>query len=153
MSLHSLLLTYWNSRYAERQRERDHQIQLLELENQRIREAEVCSSCEALKLELSRLHDQNNELIAGILQKPTEEARIDTTELKPIKPKSVPWGIRRQMLETEDRAKAKILRDQAKERQQTVAEAKPTLVINAAALNEPTSVSELERELGVSNGN
>ena len=40
---------------------------------------------------------------------------IDDTQPEAIKNKNVPWHVRRQMLETEDRKKAELLRAKAKE--------------------------------------
>jgi hypothetical protein len=145
-SITAIIQIWYDKRSEERQREREHEIALRELENQQIREAETCTSCEALKLELARLHDQNNSLIAGILHKPTEEQPIDTTELKPIKPRSMPWGVRRGLLEEADRNKAKILREQQRESQQTT----PAVTFSPVA---SASIDELEKELGVINGN
>lgn len=118
------------------------------------RDLNVCQSCEALKLEMARLHDQNNELISS-LTKPInqQEAKVDTSELKPISPRSMPWGVRRQMLEAEDRAKAKIMRDQQKERQEAVAaNAKTELAPVMANVTGADELTELEKELGVVNG-
>src|SRR6185295_15381394 len=73
------------------------------------RESKVCDSCEILKIEIERLRLENQKLLDRILEKPTVETRIDTNDLKPIAPKNISWNVRRQMLESEDRAKAKLM--------------------------------------------
>ena len=69
-----------------------------------------------------------------------ESAAIATTEFKPILPKYIPWGVKKQMLEAESRAQAKILREKEKE----IKEAEKPLTES-----KPLSVEEIEEELGV----
>ena len=78
-------------------------------------ESRICLSCETLKLELERLRRENDKLLEALLRKPTEESKpIDTSNLIPIKPTNVPWAVRRQILEREDRAAAKLMQVAAK---------------------------------------
>jgi len=96
-------------------------------------ESEICDSCEILKLEIERLRNENDKLLNRILREPEPEKTIDTRDLKPIKrSSSIAWNIRRQMLEAEDREKAKIIRD---------------MELNQAQKSQ--SVEEIEKELGV----
>ena len=97
---------------------------------ERVRQVEICESCETLKMQLSIANQTNEKLLERIFNKPVEAPPIDTSELKPINQhKAIPWNTRRQMLEAEDRATAKILREQAK--------------------SEETKIEDLEKELGV----
>src|SRR6266850_2663934 len=73
----------------------------------------ICHSCEVLQMELERLRQENNRLLEYILQKPEPEQRINTEELKMVMPKSLPWKARKQMLENEDREKAKLIKQQS----------------------------------------
>jgi hypothetical protein len=131
-------------RAQEREFERAHEIELIRLENERIQESSICQSCEALKLEIARLHDQNNKLVEGILHKPEAETvqQQPLSELGPKKGQKIPWAVRRQMLETEDRAQARII---AERKKQAEAEAKFDPAITQ-------SITSLEEELGVVNG-
>ena len=68
-------------------------------------------------MELERLRLENDKLLNAILEKPkvVEEKQIDTSELKPIMPgKHLPWAMRRQMLEAEDREKARLMKEAPK---------------------------------------
>ena len=85
-----------------------------------------CESCETLKLQLSIVNQTNKDLLSRIMEKPVIEEKIDTTELKPITRGALPWNSRRQMLEAEDRDKAKKLKQ-----------------------NESVSIEELEKQLDI----
>ncbi len=92
----------------------------------------ICHSCETLKLEIERLRDENERLLDRLLAKP--EPIIETGPPKDMKvPKHIPWNVRRQMLEQEDREKARLM-SQAPQ-----------------PLKDIKSVEELEKELGVEN--
>jgi hypothetical protein len=59
---------------------------------------------------------EKKQLLELIIKRnePEKEAEIQK-ELKPINPKYVPWRIQQQMLEEEDRQKARILRESTKQ--------------------------------------
>lgn len=95
-------------------------------------ESKVCNSCEILKSQLTIINAEKATLLAKLIEKPTEEVvQRPNEESKPI-PQMLPWRVRQQMLEREDREKAKLLKDAPK----------PT---------KPQTTEELERELGVDN--
>jgi hypothetical protein len=74
----------------------------------------VCQSCETLKYEIERLRAENSTLLNHVLQKP-EPVPERTMAPQPLTiPKRVPWAVKRQMLEAEDREKARILRQAPK---------------------------------------
>ena len=87
--------------------------------------ARVCLSCETLRaqLEISRL--ENKRLLDRILEKPEPEAPRAPVEISV--PKNIPWNVRKQMLEAEDRERARLLRQAPK----------------------PESVEDLEKELDI----
>jgi hypothetical protein len=79
-------------------------------------DAKVCESCEVLKMQLSLVNQEKQKLLEHIMaltEKPTEEVRHDTDTKVPV-PKAITWNVRRQMLEAEDRAAAKILAENKK---------------------------------------
>lgn len=92
-------------------------------------ESKICKSCETLGIEIERLRAENTQLINRILEKPQSLPERDTAPTPLTKPggKHIPWAVRRQMLEAEDRERAKALR-------------------NAA---QPQTTEELEKELNV----
>jgi len=89
----------------------------------------VCQSCETLRMEIARLTSDNERLLNGLLDKSItskEEPKVPIM-LKP--PSNVPWTVRRQMLEREDRERARLIKDAPKP--------------------EKVDVSDLERELNI----
>ena len=84
----------------------------------------------ALRAEISDLKIERDKLLEHILNPPKEVAPpvIPTEEFKPILPAHVPWYVRRKMLEEQDRAKARAMKD-------------------AAQSDKPLTVEEIENEL------
>ncbi len=75
----------------------------------------MCESCETLKTENSRLMAENSRLLERILEKPEKiEERTVAPVPQSIPPRTVPWAVRRQMLEAEDREKARLMTKAAK---------------------------------------
>lgn len=95
----------------------------------------VCDSCEVLKEEINYLRLQNQKLLETITNKPKEEVR--TTAPVPITPRvtRVPWAVKRQQMEQNDREKAE------KMRQESIANK------GAAKPDNPVTVEELEKEM------
>lgn len=87
-----------------------------------------CDACDVLAGEISRIRSENERLLERILNPPKEDERVTAPQPQAILPKQIPWAVRRQMLESEDREKAKAMRNAAKP---------------------DTSVEELEKEMGV----
>lgn len=75
-------------------------------------ENKVCSSCEILKAQLERLTYENQKLLDRILEKPTPEPVREPPQV--TIPRNIPWNVRRQMLEAEDREKARLMREAPK---------------------------------------
>ena len=76
-------------------------------------ENRVCSSCETLREQLRIANHTNEQLISRLLEKPTVEATQQRAPQMASKPTMVPWNVRRQMLEQEDRAKAVAMKNAA----------------------------------------
>jgi hypothetical protein len=79
-----------------------------------ISESHVCQSCETLRNQLEISNYERRQMLDTILSfsKPkVEETTPDLSASTPVRPKVVTWSVKRQILEEEDRAKAKILRD------------------------------------------
>jgi hypothetical protein len=88
----------------------------------------ICQSCETLRYEVDRLRADNERLLNRLLEKPESNTERSEAPIPLTVPRSMPWKVRQQMLEAEDR-KAAQLRKQAP---------KPS-----------DDTEELERELGV----
>lgn len=75
-----------------------------------------CESCEILRLQLAESNRERRELLQRLLEPvKTEPPSIPSEEMKAITPQYVPWRVKQQMLEAEDRQKAKLMRDRAAE--------------------------------------
>lgn len=108
-------------------------------------EYRICESCETLKMELSHLRQDNERLLNAVLSKPIIEETVSKAEdLVPIQPRVVPWRVRQQMLEAEDRDKAKKMRDNPINQN---TEIKTNIVPGSQTTTQ--SISDLEDELGV----
>ena len=92
-------------------------------------EIQVCQSCETLKQQLEIVNYEKRELLNKLIREPEPLAQPDFSQMRP---KAVPWNVRRQELEAEDRRKAQIIREKEKE------------------LKSISNVDDLEKELGVS---
>jgi hypothetical protein len=88
-----------------------------------LKESRVCLSCDTLQTQIERLTFENTKLLNKLF---TEPAIIAPSQpMEPTRPINVPWNVRRQMLEAEDRERAKLIR------------------------NAPISTDELEKELKI----
>lgn len=68
-----------------------------------------CESCEILKIQLDRSNIERDKLLFRILERPTEVMNEKPVDITP--PRNIPWNVRKQMLEQEDRMKAKLMRE------------------------------------------
>ncbi len=93
-------------------------------------ETPPCATCEVLQRELERAHEEKKHLLDTILIKP-KEVQSEMPSKEVLQPRNIPWRVRQQMLESEDRAKADILR-----RQQETEELEKRMAIGNAAATE-----------------
>lgn len=70
-----------------------------------------CETCEFLKLELYKAQELNNKLLEKLLKEPEKPVEIEHEMPQPVGTKYVPWHVKRQQLEKEDREKFKALQD------------------------------------------
>ena len=102
----------------------------------------ICATCEVLKEQVAYLRYQNEQLLKGILEAPKDEMQPAVApphheeELEAIKPKIIPWHVRKQMLESEDRQKAMLLKKSAEDRAAAINELEGRLKVNALDLNQ-----------------
>lgn len=75
-------------------------------------EERICQSCEVLKQQVEAANYQNNRLMDRLLEKPAPE--VPRAPMEITKPVNIPWNVRKQMLEAEDREKAKLMREAPK---------------------------------------
>jgi hypothetical protein len=96
-----------------------------------VTEEKVCQSCETLREQLAIANYEKSQVLNKLLKDPEPTAPPVFQEVS--KPKMIPWNVRRQMLEREDREKARALRSAAQP--------------DVAA--EKKSTEELEKELDI----
>ena len=85
----------------------------------------VCPSCEILKQQLDVANLEIRRLLDKILEKPEPEPVREPPQI--TIPRNIPWSVRRQMLEAEDREKARLMKEAPK----------------------PVSTEDLEKELNI----
>lgn len=74
------------------------------------REARICESCEILKHQLEVVYYEKKALLDRLLEKPIVETTKESNVVT-LPSRDIPWNVRRQLLETEDRERAKLLRN------------------------------------------
>jgi len=85
-----------------------------------------CNTCEALRHQLASSERERRELLQRVLTPPEPIIEPEPKEeYKPVTPQFIPWRLRKEMLEAEDRKKAQLMQEKNKE------------------------IAELEKELGV----
>jgi hypothetical protein len=91
---------------------------------------DTCASCEILRDQLDKSEAERRDLLHKLLEreKPEQVVQQNPEEFKPIQPQHVPWRVRQQMMEAEDRKQAQLLKQSAQD------------------------IDALEKELGVSEG-
>lgn len=82
----------------------------------RLRESElnpkICDSCETLKSQLEIVNFEKQKLIDKLLEKPEPVKEVVAPQI--TRPVNIPWNVRRQMLEREDREQARLKREAPK---------------------------------------
>jgi hypothetical protein len=79
----------------------------------------VCQSCENLKIQLDSITAENRRLLEFIMHPP--EATENRPAPEPIvQRKNIPWRVRQQMLEAEDREKARLMKEKTEELEKEV---------------------------------
>jgi len=89
-----------------------------------------CESCETLKIQLEIANYDKKQMLDTILSftRPVVTEAPVEREIEPIRPKTVPWSVRRRMVEAEDRESARLMKQKQAE------------------------IEELEKELEINNG-
>ncbi len=98
-------------------------------------ETQICQTCEVLKQQVDILGIENRTLINKLTETKSEVVQpIENPE--PIRPRFVPWNVRRQALEAESRRAAQVLASKQKEMNE----------VKVAPADDP-DVKEFEKEL------
>lgn len=72
----------------------------------------VCLMCEVLRDQLDKSDEERRDLLRRLLEKDKPEPPSTVQEPHiPITPQFVPWRVRQQMLEQEDRRAAQLMKD------------------------------------------
>jgi len=110
------------------------------------RDEKVCASCETLKQQLEIANYEKQQLLNRILEKPEAPAPTVAPNITP--PRMIPWNVRRQMLEREDREKARALRNAPKPDSEINAKEAEETAAFEKELNDATAKREAEAHTG-----
>jgi hypothetical protein len=77
------------------------------------KESRTCESCETLRSQLELVNYEKKQLLDRILERPEKETTKESNSVV-LPPRNIPWNVRRQLLETEDRERAKLMREAPK---------------------------------------
>ena len=100
--------------------------------------SKICSSCEVLRQQLAIANIEKKQLLESILaDKVVTEYTPKVMIPEELKSKTIPWRVRQQMLESDDREKAKLMRKKEEE----AAELRKNIPVQ--------STEQLEKELGI----
>jgi hypothetical protein len=78
-----------------------------------------CLTCDVLRVQLDKSEAERRELLTRLLAKDTPEPlSTEKEEYAPIQPQHIPWRVRQQMLEAEDRKKAQLMKSKTDEIEQ-----------------------------------
>jgi hypothetical protein len=92
-----------------------------------------CATCEVLSAQLANSERERRELLAKLLDKDKPESSSPVAEeMKPVGQQFVPWRVRQQMLEAEDRKRAELMRAKREEMNPKIEELEKELEINHA---------------------
>lgn len=82
----------------------------------------VCDSCETLRSLLNIEKNEKQKLLDIIIERntPKEHEVPPEVKLEDITQRHIPWRVRQQALEAEDRAKARILKQRTEELEQEI---------------------------------
>ena len=80
---------------------------------------QVCETCEVLRQQLHKSELERRELLHKLIDPPKAEPVVEQEEPVPITPQFVPFRVKQQMLEAEDRQRAKLMRDKSNEIQKS----------------------------------
>lgn len=69
-------------------------------------EYKACESCEILKTALERSNYEREKLLNVLLKRDDPIVEAPAAEPEPLKPRHIPWRIRQQQLEADDRKQA-----------------------------------------------
>lgn len=111
-----------------------------------IRGERTCQNCEYLKLQIEKLQLQNEQLLQKLMNPIVPEVKSVNEPKEAIKPKFIPWRVRRQTLEAEDARAAAVLNQRKAEIEQTEGKLADKDDPDVIALEHELGIIEKERE-------
>ena len=92
-----------------------------------------CETCEVLRQMLANSERERRELLARLLNPPqAEPVVVEKEEPVPITPQFVPWRVRQQMFEAEDRKRAELIKQRNEELEKELGIKANEMVVNAS---------------------
>ena len=109
-------------------------------------DSSICKTCEILKVQLEVSNSEKRLLLAAIIPQPKVETTTNPVNPEAIRGRHIPFNVRRQMLEAEDRREAALIAAKQKE----IAEVpKDASIKTTISIPQSQSVEELEKELEI----
>jgi len=109
-------------------------------------DSSICKTCEILKVQLEVSNSEKRLLLAAIIPQPKVETTTNPVNPEAIRGRHIPFNVRRQMLEAEDRREAALIAAKQKE----IAEVpKDDSIKTTISIPQSQSVEELEKELEI----
>ena len=106
-------------------------------------EDKVCEKCEILQIQLEIANIEKQKLLDKVIGSNEKEPVIEQPIVQP-RGRFIPWAVKRQVLEAEDRVAAKLKKDKEKEIQETVVASSDDPDVKA--LEEEMAIIEKDRE-------
>ena len=84
-----------------------------------------------MTLQIDRLMRENNKLLDALISKEKPESDFNSETPKPIPPKTIPWSVKKQMLEQESRDNLRLMQTKLKEMTPTNTDELEEEILNA----------------------
>jgi len=121
------------------------------------KDSKVCPSCEVLKQQLEYANYEKKLLLNSIISpRQTQDIPKEVVFPESISKAGIPWAVRKQMLEAEDRKKAALMREAEAAKLKLAADTARgpsgglAVAVPFSSNAEAERISELEKELGIS---
>jgi hypothetical protein len=118
----------------------------------------ICKSCETLKMQLEIANYERKQMLDALIKPSQPQPVTESAPPQSIRPHSIPWAVRKQMLEAEDRKKFQVIEEQRRNDEAlakaAVAKAVPRgesggLSVVIPDVSTEDSIKALEDELGI----
>lgn len=108
----------------------------------------VCKSCETLRVQLEIANHEKAQMMAALIRPQSSGPVAEPIQPEAVKPKTIPWVVRKQMLEAEDRKTAQLMREEQLAKD-LLRGSSGGLKVDIPDVKVNQTIEDLEKELGV----